>query len=161
VALGQVLLMLTAPGIPAIYQGDELWSLSLVDPDNRRPVDWRARSEALDRLFNGAPPDRATRKLFVIWKALMLRDRRPEAFAGSYTPLDAGPGVCAFLRGDAVLAIAPVRDWSSATLAGPGGRWRDVLTGVEHHLDGPTPLAPLVAPHGIALLEHAKTGTGT
>ena len=46
-ALGQLLLKLTVPGIPDIYQGDELLSLSLVDPDNRRPVDWEARRAAL------------------------------------------------------------------------------------------------------------------
>jgi (1->4)-alpha-D-glucan 1-alpha-D-glucosylmutase len=101
VALGQVLLMLTAPGIPAIYQGDELWSLSLVDPDNRRPVDWTARREAL-----AAPPP----KLRLIREVLALRARRPEAFAGGYEPVDMGPGICAYRRGDAVTVAVAVRD---------------------------------------------------
>ena len=149
VALGQVLLMLTAPGIPAIYQGDELWSLSLVDPDNRRPVDWRARSEALDRLLNGAPPDRATRKLFMIWRALELRRRRASAFGGGYEPVDAGPGACAYLRGGEVLAVVPVRDRAAVTLRGVGGPWRDVLTGEERTLDGEVSLGDF----GVGLFE--------
>ena len=54
VALGQVLLKLTFPGVPDVYGGDELWFLSLVDPDNRRPVDWAARRAALAALRGGA-----------------------------------------------------------------------------------------------------------
>src|SRR3954451_1494282 len=152
-ALGQVLLMLTSPGVPVIYQGDELSFLFLVDPDNRRPVDWGAREDALERVRGGAPPDRATRKLFVIWKALALRERRPDAFAGAYAPVDAGPGVVSFVRGDEVLVVAPVRGWEDATLDGPGGGWRNVLNGEEHALNGPAPVADLVAPHGVGLFE--------
>jgi (1->4)-alpha-D-glucan 1-alpha-D-glucosylmutase len=152
-ALGQLLLTLTSPGVPTIYQGDELTFLALVDPDNRRPVDWGERESALERLWGGAAPDRSTRKLFVIWRALELRARRSDAFAGTYTPVDAGPGVCAFVRGDEVLTVAPVRDWEDATLAGPGGRWRDVLTGEERPLDGAVAVADLVAPHGVGLWE--------
>ena len=54
IALGQVVLRFTAPGVPDIYQGDELWDLSLVDPDNRRPVDWEQRRGTLDALRSGA-----------------------------------------------------------------------------------------------------------
>src|SRR4051794_36466156 len=90
IALAQVLLMLTAPGVPAIYQGDELEFLALVDPDNRRPVDWAARREAL-----ADPPP----KLRLIREALALRARRPEAFEGAYEPVDLGPDVCAYRRG--------------------------------------------------------------
>jgi (1->4)-alpha-D-glucan 1-alpha-D-glucosylmutase len=154
-ALGQVLLMLTSPGVPVIYQGDELGFLFLVDPDNRRPVDWAEREATLSRVAGGTPPDRATRKLFVIWKALSLRERHPEAFAGAYTPVDAGPGVVAFLRGDDVLVVAPVRGWEDATLAGPGGAWRSVLTGEELGLKGPVPVADLVVPQGVGLFERA------
>ncbi|HEY3019790.1 MAG TPA: malto-oligosyltrehalose synthase [Solirubrobacteraceae bacterium] len=152
-ALGQVLLLLTSPGVPAIYQGEELLALSLVDPDNRRPVDWAARQEALERLAGGAPPDRATRKLFLIWRALALRARRPDAFAGSYDPVEAGPGVCAYLRGGEVLAVAPVRDFERATLRGPGGTWRDVLTGEERALEGDVAVIDVVQPHGVGLHE--------
>ena len=91
-ALGQLLLKLTVPGMPDIYNGDELRSLSLVDPDNRRPVDWDARRAALAALADGAEPDRETVKLLVIQRALALRARRPEAFAGAYTPIDGGAG---------------------------------------------------------------------
>ena len=126
-ALGQLLLKLTAPGVPDVYQGDELEALSLVDPDNRRPVDWEARRAALARLRAGeAPRDFGERKLDLIRRALALRARRPEAFAGAYEPVDAGPGVCAYLRGGEVLAVVPVRDWEGARLAVPG-RWRSVL----------------------------------
>src|SRR3954468_3407959 len=152
-ALGQVLLTLTSPGVPTIYQGDELIALSLVDPDNRRPVDWAGREEVLERVWAGAAPDRATRKLYVIWRALELRSRRPEALAGGYEPIAAGPGVCAFTRGGDVLAIAPVRDWEDATLAGPGGGGRNVRRGEERSLDGDARVADLVQPHGVGLHE--------
>src|SRR3954465_9239695 len=69
-ALGQLVLKLTAPGVADVSQGDELEALSLVDPDNRRPVDWRARREALEALKAGAAPSPSTMKLYVIWKAL-------------------------------------------------------------------------------------------
>ena len=115
-ALGQLLLKLTVPGIPDIYQGDELLCLSLVDPDNRRPVDWDARRAAL-----ADPPP----KLQVIQRALALRARRPEAFEGSYEPVSAGPDVVAFLRGDAVFVAARLR--GDASLELPPGDWADVL----------------------------------
>jgi (1->4)-alpha-D-glucan 1-alpha-D-glucosylmutase len=123
-ALGQQLLKLTVPGLPDVYQGDELEALNLVDPDNRRPVDWDARRRALDALRGGAAPAPETAKLHLIWKALDLRARRPDAFdGGAYTPLEAGPDVCAFLRGGDVLAVVAIRDPGDATLAVPG-RWR-------------------------------------
>src|SRR5918994_1527172 len=79
IALRQTALKLTVPGVPDIYQGDELVALSLVDPDNRRPVDWARRRELL-----GAPPsDPDTRKLWLIRALLALRARRSEAFAGA------------------------------------------------------------------------------
>ena len=157
-ALGQLLLKLTVPGIPDVYNGDELRSLSLVDPDNRRPVDWDARREALAAFAEGAEPDRETIKLLVIQRALALRARRPEAFAGAYTPVDAGPEVCAFARGDGeVLVVVPVRGTSQGTtLRLPGelaGAWRDVLSGALRELSRRTQLSELTSPHGLALLE--------
>ncbi len=113
-ALGHTLLKLTTPGVPDVYQGDELWMLALVDPDNRRPVDWAARREALDAVKAGAAPTRETAKLHLLHRGLALRARREDAFGphGAYTPLEAGPGVCAFTRGiGEVLVVAPVRDW--------------------------------------------------
>ena len=153
-ALGQLLLMLTSPGVPGIYQGDELEALSLVDPDNRRPVDWERRRSALEALRGGAAPEPATAKLFVIWRALDLRARRPAAFEGAYAPVDAGPGVCAYLRGDEVLVVVPVRDWGASRLA-ITGRWRDVLTGTERDLGADAAVPGLVAAHGVGLFERA------
>ena len=154
-ALGQTLLKLTAPGVPDIYQGDELWALSLVDPDNRRPVDWDRRREALAELRAGAEPDRGTIKLFLIERALALRARRPEAFAGTYSPLQAGEDCCAYLRGGDVLAATAVRpDGAAARFEVPAGRWRNVLTGEELDLHGKVPFERLaMSDWGMALLE--------
>jgi (1->4)-alpha-D-glucan 1-alpha-D-glucosylmutase len=152
-ALGQLLLKLTSPGVPDIYQGDELEALNLVDPDNRRPVDWAARRAALDALRGGAAPAAETMKLHVIRTALELRSRRPAAFAGGYEPLPAGAGVCAFLRGGDVLVVVPVRDWDETSIAGVAGRWRDVLGGDERDLADEMPVPELVAPYGIGLFE--------
>jgi (1->4)-alpha-D-glucan 1-alpha-D-glucosylmutase len=152
-ALGQLLLKLTAPGVADIYQGDELEALSLVDPDNRRPVDWAARREALDALRRGAAPSPSTMKLYVIWKALELRARREAAFAGSYEPLPAGPGVCAYLRGGSVLVVVPVRDFDDATVSGVAGRWRDVMGGGERDVAREVAVSELVAAYGIGLFE--------
>jgi (1->4)-alpha-D-glucan 1-alpha-D-glucosylmutase len=156
-ALGQTLLKLTSPGVPDIYQGDELWALSLVDPDNRRPVDWDRRREALAELRAGAAPERETIKLYLIERALALRARRTEAFDGAYTPLAAGEACCAYLRGDppAVLAATAVRpDGHAARLDVPAGRWRNVLTAEELELRGRVPFERLAMPDwGVALAE--------
>ncbi|MBW3654328.1 MAG: hypothetical protein KY433_12280, partial [Actinobacteria bacterium] len=156
-ALGQLLLKLTVPGVPDVYQGDELIDLSLVDPDNRRPVDWDARRAALAALKDGAQPTRETMKLHVISRALELRARRAECFGpgGAYTPIDAGPEVCAFVRGDAevIVVVALYGSTAAAALDAPAGRYRDVLSGREHELDRPVPVDALVEPHGLALLE--------
>jgi (1->4)-alpha-D-glucan 1-alpha-D-glucosylmutase len=136
-ALGQLLLKLTVPGVPDIYQGDELLCLSLVDPDNRRAVDWDERRAALD-----APPP----KLDLIRRALALRAQRPEAFAGAYEPIDVGPDAVAFVRGGDVVAGVLLRGGALA-LPLPAGRWRDVLVG--HTVTGAATLG------GITLLERA------
>jgi (1->4)-alpha-D-glucan 1-alpha-D-glucosylmutase len=156
-ALGQLLLKLTVPGVPDIYQGDELIDLSLVDPDNRRPVDWDARRAALDALRAGDGPARETMKLHVIRRVLALRARRPEAFAGPYTPVEAGPGICAFTRGEhgevlAVVALAPAAAAAVAIDIG-AGRYRDVLSEGEVELDGAVAVESLVDHNGLALLE--------
>jgi (1->4)-alpha-D-glucan 1-alpha-D-glucosylmutase len=140
-SLGQLLLKLTVPGIPDVYQGDELRCLSLVDPDNRRPVDWDERRAAL-----ADPPP----KLRLIQRALALRARRPEAFAGAYEPLEAGPEACAFVRGGEVLACAWVRGDGSAMMSLPEGEWSDVLG--ERRLSGRISVADLCGEAGIGLL---------
>ncbi|HWI05960.1 MAG TPA: malto-oligosyltrehalose synthase [Solirubrobacteraceae bacterium] len=156
-ALGQLLLKLTVPGVPDVYQGDELVDLSLVDPDNRRPVEWDARREALAALRGGAQPARETMKLHVISRALDLRARRPQAFGpgGAYTPIEAGPDVCAFTRGagDVLVVVALRRSPARAQLHVPPGRYRDVLGSAEHDLAGPVAVGRLAEQHGLALLE--------
>jgi (1->4)-alpha-D-glucan 1-alpha-D-glucosylmutase len=121
VSVAQTLLKLTVPGVPDIYQGDELESINLVDPDNRRPVDWDARRRAL----LDPPP-----KLRAIRAALALRARRPEAFEQGYEPLEAAPNVCAFLRGNDI-AVAALLRAKPSRVSLPLGRWRNVLTGEE------------------------------
>ena len=159
VALAQTLLKLTVPGMPDVYQGDELWTYSLVDPDNRRPVDWPARRVALDALRDGAPPSGDTIKLHLVHAALGLRRRRPEVFAaGDYVPVPAGDDVVAFLRGTDVLVAVAIRDGATGaggwTLPGAAaGRWRDVLTGEEFDLPDGATLGGVLGPDGRALLE--------
>ena len=124
-SLSQTLLKLTSPGVPDVYQGTELWDLSLVNStDNRRPVEpsaseipargarWRgSRARALGAQIV-ARADEGLPKLAVTSRALRLRARRPECFdaRGSYEPVEAtGPRaghVVAFQRGD-VVVIAP------------------------------------------------------
>jgi (1->4)-alpha-D-glucan 1-alpha-D-glucosylmutase len=157
-ALGQLVLKLTAPGVPDIYQGDELPYRALVDPDNRRPVDWDWRQAMLRRLMGGSPPTGETRKLFLILRLLGLRARRPEAFLrGGYEPLDAGTEACAFLRGGGVLVVVGVRSATpSGVLAGPGGRWRDVLRGEERSFGSTEPLEQVVGSHGFGVYERLE-----
>jgi len=100
-SLSQVLLKLTAPGLPDLYQGCELWDFSLVDPDNRRPVDFKFRKEMLDQLKSREPfdaqtlcnllaePESAAAKMYVIWRTLQFRSAHSELFRfGSYTALE-------------------------------------------------------------------------
>lgn len=161
IGLAQTLLRLTVPGVPDVYQGDELWTYSLVDPDNRRPVDWEARRVALDALRAGAEPTRETAKLHLVQRTLALRARRPEAFAGDYVPVEAGDDVVCFLRGGDVLVAVAVREGATGTAgwALPGsaaGTWRDVLGGGgEVELPEGATLAGVLGPEGRALLERA------
>jgi (1->4)-alpha-D-glucan 1-alpha-D-glucosylmutase len=156
ISLRQVTLKLTAPGVPDVYQGDELGFSALVDPDNRRPVDWDWRQAMLRRLMGGSPPDHDTWKLFLILRLLGLRARKGDAFAGgSYEPLAAGPDVCAFTRAGRVLVAVRVRDASAGeAVEVPTGRWRDVLTGEERTSSGSISAADLLDERGIAVLEH-------
>jgi (1->4)-alpha-D-glucan 1-alpha-D-glucosylmutase len=131
-SLVQLTLKLTAPGVPDIYQGCELWDFSLVDPDNRRPVDFELRRRLL---ASAAPPA----KLRLVREALALRE------LGPYEPIDAGPSVCAFRRGDDVVVAAVVHA-SGGTVRLPPGSWRDRLTGaaVEDEVEvGVSPIALL------------------
>jgi (1->4)-alpha-D-glucan 1-alpha-D-glucosylmutase len=154
-ALAQLVLKLTVPGIPDIYQGDELPFRALVDPDNRRPVDWDWHQAMLRRLMGGSPPDAATMKLFVTLRLLGLRARRPETFlVGDYEPLQAGPDACAFVRGGEVFVTVALRDHArSASVQGPAGRWRDVLRGEERSFERCESLPTLLGDHSFAVFE--------
>jgi (1->4)-alpha-D-glucan 1-alpha-D-glucosylmutase len=126
--LGQLALKLTVPGVPDIYQGDELWNRSLVDPDNRRPVDFARSAELLRARDFGSEP-----KLWLTSELLALRARKPEPFTGAYDPIDAGDGTVAFIRGGEVFVAVELRPGVEA-VAPPHGEWevvvRDDLHGV-------------------------------
>ncbi|MFC0675407.1 malto-oligosyltrehalose synthase [Brachybacterium hainanense] len=167
--LGQKLVQLTMPGVPDVYQGAEVVSLTLVDPDNRREVDHAAHARALARLRGGAHPEGvAEEKLWLTHRALRLRRARPELFQGrtaSYRPVPTTTGhVIAFGRafGDAEpevitlaqrlpLGLARRGGWGEAQVVLPPGRWRDLLhgRGVE---GGAVRLADLLEHSPVALL---------
>jgi (1->4)-alpha-D-glucan 1-alpha-D-glucosylmutase len=132
ISLGMLVLKLTAPGVPDVYQGDELPYRALVDPDNRRPVDWGRRRELLDWLAGGAAPDRQARKLWLTWTLLGLRARRPEAFdSGRYEAVAAAQHVVAFIRGGSVLVAAATRPEVGVEAVGENGGWDRLLGGDE------------------------------
>jgi (1->4)-alpha-D-glucan 1-alpha-D-glucosylmutase len=150
-SLVQTLLKHTAPGVPDLYQGGELWDLSLVDPDNRRPVDYAVRKRLLCELkhMNGNDiaaqvmlrADEGLPKMWTIHKALELRRERPECFGADadYTPLevdgDKHDHVIAYLRGDDVVTVVPRLTlklggaWKDTIVVLPKGKWRNRLTG--------------------------------
>ncbi|GAA2866160.1 malto-oligosyltrehalose synthase [Streptosporangium fragile] len=167
-SLGQKLLQLMMPGVPDVYWGNETTDFSLVDPDNRRPVDFPRRrrllAETEARAGAGAGSPAAggglswdAAKLLVTTRALNLRRRLDPA--APYLPLEADEHAVAFARGDRAVAVAtrlPVGlqrrgGWGNRTFTLPHGRWRDLLTGAEH--TGRIPLAHLLAVHPVALLE--------
>ncbi len=158
ISLRQVTLKLTAPGVPDVYQGDELSFLALVDPDNRRPVDWDWRQAMLRRLMGGSRPDHETWKMFLILRLLGLRARHGEVFAaGSYEPLAAGKNICGFTRAGQVLVAVRVRDAPSGEpVEVPAGRWHDVLSGDERNFAGTIAAVELLDERGIAVLERTE-----
>jgi (1->4)-alpha-D-glucan 1-alpha-D-glucosylmutase len=141
-SLSQLLLKLTAPGIPDIYQGAECWELSFVDPDNRRPVDYALREELLKRVKEGRIE--GAEKMYVIRQTLAWRNTHREVFTtGEYIPIDVAGPYLAFVRHhekDWVLVIVPLIRMGSATqekLAvrlpeGAPADWTNVFTGEVH-----------------------------
>ena len=173
-SLSQALIKLTAPGIPDVYQGNELWDMSTVDPDNRRAVDYTIRRKLLKELQAGMTPeaivarsDDGLTKLHVTTRALHLRRDRPELFTkeATYTPLAAtGPKadhVVAFLRGDGAATVAvrlPIKlgaDWGDTAIPLPAGSWTNHLTG-EKVQGGTTRLADLLKRFPVALLSRDR-----
>jgi (1->4)-alpha-D-glucan 1-alpha-D-glucosylmutase len=158
------LLQLTGPGVPDVYQGSELWERSLVDPDNRRPVDFDERRAVLAQLDAGFRPpvdETGAAKLLVVSRALRLRRDRPELFS-RYVPLpavgDAADHLVAVDRGGAValatrlpFGLAAVGGWKDTALLLPAGPWREQLTGRLFD-GGETPVAALLTDYPVALL---------
>ena len=170
-ALATALLLLTSPGVPDVYQGCEVWTLSLVDPDNRRPVDYEQRRALLRRsrevtaavawreeAESGLP------KLLLTRRALRLRARRSELFGrdGAYRPLEVAgeraAHVIAFGRGVAPGAVTVVPrlvlgvggDWGDTRVSLPDGAWFDQLGG--RRVAGDVPVAELLGDFPVALL---------
>ena len=164
--LGQKLLQLTLPGVPDTYQGCEVVDLSLVDPDNRRPVDYDARRDRLHHLRDGAPRDLDDEKLLVTHKALALRRELRSAFGdlGDYQPLvGTSRHLVGFIRGGevAVLVTRALKrlqaagGWGDATVTLPEGLWRDELTGGLH--SGPdNRCADVLDTYPVALLRRVQ-----
>jgi (1->4)-alpha-D-glucan 1-alpha-D-glucosylmutase len=174
-SLSQKVIQLTMPGVPDVYQGTERWEDALVDPDNRRPVDFstnRALLVSLDAA--GGPPIDGTgaAKLWVVSRTLRVRRDRPELFT-AYRPVYAsGPAaehVVAFDRGGALdgggagkgggaitvatrlpARLAQAGGWRDTTIALDGGHYTDVLTG--RVFDGPLLIADVLATYPVALL---------
>jgi len=167
------LLKLTAPGIPDIYQGTELWDLSLVDPDNRRPVDYDTRRQKLAELDHLTPEQILERseeglpKLWLIRQSLRARCSHNQDFGaqGSYTPLWATGAKAAhlvsFQRGENVITIAPrlfltLGDWNGTLIEIPEGVWKNQLTG-DSIQGGKIEVASIVNRFPVALLTREST----
>jgi (1->4)-alpha-D-glucan 1-alpha-D-glucosylmutase len=160
-ALGQKLVQLTMPGVPDVFQGSEIWENSLVDPDNRRPVDFSARAELLARVTEGRPSvdDTGIAKLWVTRQALRIRREHPDWFR-SYEPVR-GTGsqrdhLVAFNRGGAItlatrlpVRLAAAGSWGDTRLT-LQGRFVDQLTG--RRAQGAVLLSELLADYPVALL---------
>jgi (1->4)-alpha-D-glucan 1-alpha-D-glucosylmutase len=162
-ALAQKAVQLTVPGVADTYQGTELFDLSLVDPDNRRPVDYDGRRLLLAADAVLAVDDTGSAKLHLVAALLRLRRDRPELFLAesSYAPLDAGERAVAYVRGDRVVTVASTRalhverhGWGEDAVELPEGRWTDVLTGAERD-GGRLSLAELLSEFPVAVLLRA------
>ncbi|HSY94476.1 MAG TPA: malto-oligosyltrehalose synthase [Steroidobacteraceae bacterium] len=146
-SLAQTLIKMVAPGVPDFYQGTELWDLSLVDPDNRRPVDFDLRAQLVRRAREFAAADVLAQwdsglpKLWMTARLLILRRERAADFSdqSKYQPLVAQGmhlgRLLAFRRGENLIAVVPRftmtlgGDWSDTRLPLPGGAWRNCFTG--------------------------------
>jgi (1->4)-alpha-D-glucan 1-alpha-D-glucosylmutase len=155
-SLSAKLVQLTAPGIPDVYQGSELWETSLVDPDNRRPVDFAERRALLERIDGGWLPEidaEGAAKLLVTSRALRLRRDRPELFTRYAAVPAIGPAAehaIAFDRGGALTVatrlparLAAEGGWGETLIVLPGHPVVDVLTG-RTFAGGPTAVSEIL-----------------
>jgi (1->4)-alpha-D-glucan 1-alpha-D-glucosylmutase len=163
-SLSAKLIQLTAPGVPDVYQGSELWETSLVDPDNRRPVDFDERRLYLAAIDAGARPaidETGAAKLLVTSRALRTRRDRPELYT-RYAALDAfgeaARHAVAFDRGGAVtiatrlpVGLEARGGWGDTTVLLPGHPFEDVITGSRVE-GGEVRLAEVLARYPVALL---------
>jgi (1->4)-alpha-D-glucan 1-alpha-D-glucosylmutase len=163
-SLAAKLIQLTAPGVPDVYQGSELWETSLVDPDNRRPVDFDERRLYLAAIDAGAQPEideTGAAKLLVTSRALRLRRDRPELFS-RYVALPAigeqARHVVAFDRGGAIavamrlpVSLAAAGGWGETSLVLPGHPHVDAFTGTRFE-GGVTALSDILGRYPVALL---------
>ncbi len=172
-SLAQILVKLTAPGVPDFYQGSELWDLSLVDPDNRRPVDFELRRRLLAELEGLDPEavlarmDEGLPKLWVIRRALEVRGEHPEWFGdqAGYRRLDVAGAradhAVAYIRAEAAATLVPRQSvrlgavWAHAAVELPEGSWRNVLTG-DAVSGGARPVEDLLSRFPVALLVRAE-----
>lgn len=174
--LAQTLIKLTAPGVPDIYQGCELWNMSLVDPDNRKEVDFIRRIELLKQLREltldqiMARMEEGLPKLWVIAQTLNFRKQRPELFVeGSYQPMyaqgDKADHVIAYMRGDAVITIVPRfflrlnHNWGDTAFELPKGTWYNLLKHEDEELSGQVPMQEMFKSFPVALLINASFGS--
>jgi (1->4)-alpha-D-glucan 1-alpha-D-glucosylmutase len=160
-SLGQKLVQLTMPGVPDIYQGTELWEDSLVDPDNRRPVDFADRIRLLESLVDAPPGIDKTgaAKLWVTRQALRLRRDQPDWFTDYRAVEASGPAqdhLIGFDRGGAItlatrlpVGLAAAGGWRRTTVEIPAP-YSDVLTG--RRWSGPVAVEDLLASYPVALL---------
>jgi (1->4)-alpha-D-glucan 1-alpha-D-glucosylmutase len=180
--LSQLVLKIGSPGAPDFYQGSEVWDFSLVDPDNRRPVDYEHRKSMLKKIRASAERgsldlDTMMRRMFdgrikmyVTWRGLDLRKRRVETFQrGDYTRLPSrSPHVVAFSRGSDVIVAAPRlttklvktgvqpigEAWGDTVIEGVApGPWKNIFTGETLDLNGTARLADVFAKFPVAMLE--------
>ncbi len=163
-SLSAKLVQLTAPGVPDVYQGSELWETSLVDPDNRRAIDFDLRRDYLARVDRGwLPPidETGAVKLLVTARALRLRRDRPEWFS-RYLPIpaygSAAAHAVAFDRGDALvfatrlpLGLEKNGGWGDTTVVVAGRPMVDAFTG-ERYPGGTLRLADIFGQYPVALL---------
>ncbi len=156
-ALSQLLIKIASPGIPDFFQGSELWQFTLVDPDNRRPIDYKQRMSMLETIRRreaedpvalvrelAQNPQSDEMKLFVTYRALQFRKSNRDLFVrGEYIPLRAtgahADHICAFARrleGRSAIMVAPrwqskITDWADTNLDLPAAQeYRDALTGL-------------------------------